>query len=165
MNSFRTEVTHRQPDMITWALNALEITLENLLDIQTEVATQIAGALETELSVEEQVLVEARYTEDLGAYQAYLRGRYFQRLPHYSVEDVARASMKIGLVLALVASLLQLATGHSSAEGVARHQPAKLAAFEGHYPESAPGAMYLVGWVDEESEQVTGISCRACSAS
>ena len=69
----------------------------------------------------------------------------------------AKASMKIALVVALCGSLGQLATGHSSAGTVARHQPAKLAAFEGHYPASAPGDLYLLGWVDEEAEQVTGI--------
>ena len=69
----------------------------------------------------------------------------------------AKASMKIALVVALLGSLGQLATGHSSAGTVARYQPAKLAAFEGHYPASAPGDMYLLGWVDEEAEQVSGI--------
>ena len=39
-----------------------EITLENLLDIQAEVARQIAGALETELTVEEEALVGAKLT-------------------------------------------------------------------------------------------------------
>jgi len=70
----------------------------------------------------------------------------------------ARASIKIALVVALAGSLGQLATGHSSAMTVAKHQPAKLAAFEGHYPERAPGDLYLVGWVDEASESVFGIA-------
>jgi len=72
-------------------------------------------------------------------------------------EDFARASMKIALVVAVAASLLQLVTGHSSADGIAHNQPAKLAAFEGHYEASAPAAMYLVGWVDDENERVSGI--------
>jgi cytochrome d ubiquinol oxidase subunit I len=77
-----------------------------------------------------------------------LRGRH---------EAFARASMKIALVVATVASLGQLATGHSSAHGVARTQPVKLAAMEGHYPASAPGDLYLFGWVDEKRETVTGL--------
>ena len=72
-------------------------------------------------------------------------------------QDFARASMKIGLWVAVIGSLGQLATGHSSADTVAIHQPAKLAAFEGHYPANAPGDMYLFGWVDEEAEQVSGL--------
>ncbi|MBD3217926.1 MAG: cytochrome ubiquinol oxidase subunit I [candidate division Zixibacteria bacterium] len=71
--------------------------------------------------------------------------------------DFAKGSMKIGVVIAVVASILQLVTGHSSANVVAEHQPAKLAAMEAHYPESAPAGLYLFGWVDEEQEKVTGI--------
>ncbi len=68
--------------------------------------------------------------------------------------EFARASLKIGLIIALIAAPLQLITGHSSAMGVAQTQPAKLAAFEGHYPESAPAAMSLFGWVNEREERV-----------
>jgi len=68
--------------------------------------------------------------------------------------EFAKASLKMGIAVAAVASLLQLATGHLSADGVAENQPAKLAAFEGHYEASAPGDMYLFGWVDEATEQV-----------
>ncbi len=68
--------------------------------------------------------------------------------------DFAKASMKIALVLAAVASMLQLASGHSSAVGVAETQPAKMAAYEGHYPANEPAPLYLFGWVNEEQEKV-----------
>jgi len=68
--------------------------------------------------------------------------------------DFAKASMKFGLGLAVVASLLQLVTGHSSAIGVSKNQPAKLAAFEGHYEDNVPGTLYLSGWVNEKQEKV-----------
>lgn len=68
--------------------------------------------------------------------------------------EFARCSLKIALALALFASLFQLATGHLGADGVAVNQPAKLAAFEGHYAASAPADMYLFGWVDEGAEKV-----------
>ncbi len=68
--------------------------------------------------------------------------------------EFAKASMKIALVLAAVASMLQLVSGHSSAVGVAENQPAKMAAFEGHYPANEPAPLYLFGWVNEELEQV-----------
>lgn len=68
--------------------------------------------------------------------------------------DFAKASIKIGLVLAAVASMLQLVSGHSSAVGVAENQPAKMAAYEGHYPANEPAPLYLFGWVNEELEQV-----------
>lgn len=66
----------------------------------------------------------------------------------------ARASMKAALALAVVASLGQLITGHYQGEIVAHYQPAKLAAFEGHYAKEAPADMYLWGWVDEAAETV-----------
>ncbi|GHB25541.1 cytochrome ubiquinol oxidase subunit I [Mongoliitalea lutea] len=66
-------------------------------------------------------------------------------------------AFKITLVVAVIASLAQLFTGHNSAEGVAVNQPAKLAALEGHYAKEAPADLYLVGWVDNETQQVTGL--------
>jgi cytochrome d ubiquinol oxidase subunit I len=72
--------------------------------------------------------------------------------------DFARTSMKIAVPVAVIASVLQLASGHVSAEHVAENQPAKLAAFEGHYPADEPADLYLVGWVDEASEKVYGIA-------
>ncbi len=71
--------------------------------------------------------------------------------------EFARASMKIALVVAVVSSLGQLVTGHTSAQTVAAYQPAKLAAFEGHYRARAPGDMVLVGWVDEDNRTVHGV--------
>jgi len=68
--------------------------------------------------------------------------------------EIAKKSMKIALVLAVIASLGQLATGHTSAITVSEYQPAKLAAFEGHYEDQVPGDMYLWGWVDEEAGEV-----------
>jgi len=67
--------------------------------------------------------------------------------------DFARASLKVGLAVAVVSSLLQLVTGHDSAVGVAKHQPAKLAAFEGRYETRTHAPQALVGWVDEKNEQ------------
>ncbi|MCC6549784.1 MAG: cytochrome ubiquinol oxidase subunit I [Ignavibacteriaceae bacterium] len=72
--------------------------------------------------------------------------------------DFARSSLKIALGVAIFASLFQLITGHSSAVGVANNQPAKLAAIEAHFEESAPGDLYLFGWVDVENEKVYGLS-------
>jgi len=78
---------------------------------------------------------------------------YLLRKKH---QEFAKASMKIALVVAVAASLLQLVTGHSSAVNVAANQPAKLAAYEGHF-ETGPAPLYLVGWVNEESGRTHGI--------
>ena len=71
-------------------------------------------------------------------------------------EAFARASLRVGLVVGMVASLLQLVSGHSSAAGVARNQPAKLAAFEGLYDTLPRAPLTLWGWVDEKAEVVRG---------
>lgn len=70
--------------------------------------------------------------------------------------DYAIAGIKIALVVAAVASLTQLITGHNSGVQVSQTQPAKMAAFEGHF-ETAPGDLYLMGWVDEKNEKTYGI--------
>ena len=62
----------------------------------------------------------------------------------------------MGLTIALAASLLQLVSGHSSARGVAKNQPVKLAAFEGLYETSSNVSLSLFGWVDEKNEKVVG---------
>jgi len=73
-------------------------------------------------------------------------------------QEIARASMKIALGLAVFASLGQLVTGHDSAMGVAENQPAKLAAFEGLYETDLPADLFLVGWVDEANQRTRGIA-------
>ncbi len=71
--------------------------------------------------------------------------------------EVSKKAFKIALSVALVASLAQLFTGHHSADGVAENQPAKLAAMEGHFDSLSVADMYIMGWVDKESQEVTGI--------
>jgi len=94
---------------------------------------------------------------------AFLAGAFLVMSVHafYLLRDryvlLSHRALKIALVVATVASLLQLTTGHMSADGVAENQPAKLAAFEGHYAESAPADLYLLGWVDKETQTVKGI--------
>jgi len=71
--------------------------------------------------------------------------------------EFARKSLKFGLLVALGASLLQAVTGHISAQGVGKNQPAKLAAFEALYNTTSNAPMVL-GFVDEKNEKVVGIS-------
>jgi TolB-like protein/Flp pilus assembly protein TadD len=51
-----------------------ELTAEDLFDIQGDVAQKIAAALRTELSPEEAERIETRPTDNLEAYEYYLRG-------------------------------------------------------------------------------------------
>lgn len=66
-------------------------------------------------------------------------------------------SLKIALVVAVLASCLQLVSGHSSAEVVAKNQPEKLAAMEGHF-KTGKAPLYLFGSVDEKNKKVAGIA-------
>lgn len=65
----------------------------------------------------------------------------------------AQRSFSGALVLATVSSLAMLVSGHFQANAVYKHQPAKMAAFEGHY-ETGPGAMSLFGIPNEEEERM-----------
>lgn len=76
-----------------------------------------------------------------------LKGRYVQ---------MSKKAFVIALTAAALFSVLQLVTGHGSANVVAKHQPAKLAAFEGHYDSSDQAHLYLFGWVDQKNEKVYG---------
>lgn len=68
--------------------------------------------------------------------------------------EFAKRSFKGGLLLATISSLAQLNSGHYQAEGVAEHQPAKLAALEGVYKTEKGVGMYIFGWPDDETETV-----------
>jgi cytochrome d ubiquinol oxidase subunit I len=63
-------------------------------------------------------------------------------------EEFARRSFTGALLLATVFSLGQLVSGHSNARMVAEQQPAKLAAFEGHF-QTGPADLSLIGFPDE----------------
>lgn len=72
--------------------------------------------------------------------------------------EISKKAFKIALVVATIVSFTQLISGHSSADGVAVNQPAKLAAMEGHYKKNSPADLYLLGWVDDTEQKTTGIS-------
>jgi cytochrome bd ubiquinol oxidase subunit I len=75
-----------------------------------------------------------------------LRGRF---------EEFARKGFAIGLWVAAIASCTMLISGHAQARKVAFTQPAKLAAFEGHYKTEPGGTpLYLFGWPNNQTERV-----------
>src|SRR5262245_59874867 len=84
-----------------------------------------------------------------------LRGRHL---------DLARASLKIGLAVATLALLLQMISGDSTARGVARNQPTKLAAIEGLAASRQGAGLSLVGfvtWKRDAEGKIVGIEERA----
>lgn len=77
----------------------------------------------------------------VGAYYL-LKGRH---------QEMAKLSMKIGLSVAMAATLLQFVTGHESIVGVAQNQPVKMAAMEGHAT-SGPLDLTVFGYVDRSGQ-------------
>jgi len=77
---------------------------------------------------------------------------------YYIIKDrhvrFAKSSIKISLVVVMIASLFQLFTGHRSAAGISKNQPAKLAAMEAVFDDQKNAQLYLVGWVDENNQEV-----------
>jgi serine/threonine-protein kinase len=94
-----------------------ELTLVGLLDMQAQIARRIASALRAELTPEETARIESRPTQHLGAYQAYLRGRHFLHLPHFTVENLTRALDEFERAVALDSTFAlahaELAEGHA----------------------------------------------------
>jgi cytochrome d ubiquinol oxidase subunit I len=69
--------------------------------------------------------------------------------------DFGRKTFLLGLILATVFSLIAPMSGHFQAVTVSETQPAKLAAFEGHYHTGTGGApLSLFGIVDESAQDV-----------
>jgi len=68
--------------------------------------------------------------------------------------EFAKVSMRVALTVALIAAVAQMITGRIGAETVARYQPTKLVAMEGHFAANAPADLYLFGYVDEKGQEV-----------
>lgn len=72
--------------------------------------------------------------------------------------QLSKKAFKIALSIIIVVSFVQLFSGHRSANIVAKYQPTKLAALEGHWDSIAPADMYLAGYVDKKAEKTYGIA-------
>lgn len=70
--------------------------------------------------------------------------------------DFAKASLKVGLAFATVATCLQMISADSTARGVVKNQPIKLAAMEGVYHTEPYTPMTLFGYVDPKKQEVIG---------
>lgn len=70
----------------------IQLTTDNLLDVQNEIASVIATSLETVLTGAEQATLAAPITGNIDAYQAYLQGKLLA-VDHVSSEADYRASL------------------------------------------------------------------------
>jgi cytochrome d ubiquinol oxidase subunit I len=76
---------------------------------------------------------------------AMLRGRR---------DRYVRVAMAVPLVVAAIAAPAQVVVGDWAAREVARHQPTKLAAFEGLGHTEAGAPIHILGWYDEKRGEV-----------
>ena len=67
------------------------LSVANIFGIQSEIASAIADALRARLSPEERRRIEARPTDDLRAYDLYLRGKEYFNRPGWQVNDFSSA--------------------------------------------------------------------------
>ena len=71
--------------------------------------------------------------------------------------DFAKRTLKIGVIITLISTLLQLFSADHLAEVVAKYNPVKFAALEGVYKTEPYTRAYLFGWVNAENHEVYGI--------
>ena len=71
--------------------------------------------------------------------------------------DFAKLSMKLGLVIATVAAVLQLVSADRLGKVIAKYNPVKMAAFEGVFETEEYTPAYGFGWVDMKEEKTHGV--------
>ncbi|MCX7019064.1 MAG: cytochrome ubiquinol oxidase subunit I [bacterium] len=91
------------------------------------------------------IILGAFFVMSITAYYI-LRGRHI---------GFAKKSFTVALIIAVIASLGQLVSGHGHSRQVGNTQPAKLAAFEGLFKTTQGGTpIHIIGWPDEKTETV-----------
>jgi len=92
-----------------------ELTVDEIFSIQSDLARQIASALQATLSPDEQRNIDAVPTEDLEAYDLYVRGTEYLGRPGYSgdnyafAEQMFRSALELDPQFALAAARLSQA--------------------------------------------------------
>jgi len=76
-------------DTHLWA-ESYDRVIDDVFDVQFEIAESVTGHLGVVLAEHERELVESQPTANLEAYQAYLRGRYWATRPHFTYKNWER---------------------------------------------------------------------------
>ncbi|MGH7555574.1 MAG: tetratricopeptide repeat protein [Longimicrobiales bacterium] len=94
------QLVDARSDEQLWA-DTYDRDLRDIFAIQSDISQRIARALQTQLSTDDRARLERRPTEDLKAYDLYMRGRYFwnkrsseglQRAAEFFQQAIARDS-------------------------------------------------------------------------
>jgi TolB-like protein/Flp pilus assembly protein TadD len=75
--------------------------LDDIFTVQSEIAERVAEHMGVVLNSEGRSSLGVRPTDNLEAYQAYLRGRYYTGQPHFSEENYHRAEASLKRAVAL----------------------------------------------------------------
>jgi TolB-like protein/tetratricopeptide (TPR) repeat protein len=78
------ELVRVADDTSVWA-KIYEITMDGIFSVPSEIARAVVSKLGLTLLEHEPGSLEARPTGNTGAYQAFLRGRFFARQPHFTL--------------------------------------------------------------------------------
>ena len=76
-------------DTHLWA-NHYDADLTDIFEVQSDIAKRVIEALDIVLWKSEPEALETSPTDNLDAYQAYMRGRYYAGSPHFSLENWKR---------------------------------------------------------------------------
>lgn len=151
-----------------WA-ESYDRQLTDIFDIQTDVALQIASALQAELTPAERKLVRREPTQDLVAYEHYLRGRYslvqfttegeLKSIEHFerAIErDAKFAAAYVGLTLAYTELCESGALSHSQMRAQATSAAEKAVSLdpelgEAHCALAYARMVYEFDWVGAET--------------
>ncbi|PWB74571.1 MAG: hypothetical protein C3F15_07730 [Holophagae bacterium] len=76
-------------DSHLWA-ETYDRTIDDVFRVQSEIAQAVVSSLGVALLPPERTGIEAVHTDSTEAYQAYLRGRYYEGRPHFTSDDWAR---------------------------------------------------------------------------
>ena len=87
-------------DAHLWA-ESYDRPVADLFTIQREIATAIAGMLKKTLSPDDVNSLAAVPTANVGAYQAYLKGRHLMRQPHVDGETALKATVELERAVAM----------------------------------------------------------------
>jgi len=75
-----------EDDTHLWA-ETYDRVADNIFKVQSEIAEHVTNHLGIALTGLATGDIEAQPTENFAAYQAYLRGRYYEARPHFTIED------------------------------------------------------------------------------